>query len=428
MGVRKGYKLTDGREIPEDWDIVTLSDKCVKITKGTTPTTLGFAYVDYGIPFIKAESVSESGHILKEKVAYIDPKVHAILERSQLKTGDMLFSIAGVIGRVGTVTDSDVPANINQALALIRLQSDGNADPDYYYYCLSSQLIKEQIIDITVQAAQQNLSLGYVKNLKLPMPRGKKEQADIAVALGNADSLIDSLEALIEKKRLIKRGAMEELLTGTRRLPGFSGDWRSVYFGAIGRCLRGVSYNPDCDLLEGDSSDSVKLLRASNVQLEQVVFGEVQYVRSRRVRDEQLLRENDVLLCMANGSKNLVGKAARFAKLASDGYTFGAFMGCFRTNPDVANPLLVSHYFATSQFRHHIDLLLAGSSINNLSPRSIESFSTLLPVDPLEQSAIAQVLSDMDAEIEALEAKLEKARAIKRGMMEELLTGKIRLV
>jgi len=130
---------------------------------------------------------------------------------------------------------------------------------------------------------------------------------------------------------------------------------------------------------------------------------------------------------MANGSKALVGKAGLF--MGSDGYeyTFGAFMGCFRTNPSEANPTFVFYLFLTAQYRDYINNLLAGSSINNLRPNSIESLVFSTPPIP-EQTAIAAVLSDMDAELSALEARRDKTRALKQAMMQELLTGRTRLV
>ena len=130
---------------------------------------------------------------------------------------------------------------------------------------------------------------------------------------------------------------------------------------------------------------------------------------------------------MANGSKALVGKAGLF--VADDGYeyTFGAFMGCFRTICSKAHPAFIFHLFLTAQYRSYINNLLVGSSINNLRPSSIESLKFSTPT-LIEQTAIAAVLSDIDAEIDALEKRRAKTAALKQGMMQELLTGRTRLV
>ena len=153
----------------------------------------------------------------------------------------------------------------------------------------------------------------------------------------------------------------------------------------------------------------------------------IQFVNSARVKSEQLLKPHDVLICMANGSKALVGKAGFFNVADGHEYTFGAFMGCFRTESTVSNPAFVFYLFQTARYRDYINNLLAGSSINNLNPGSIESLEFRLP-QMSEQTAIATVLSDMDTELTALETRLAKARQIKQGMMQELLTGRIRLL
>lgn len=220
---------------------------------------------------------------------------------------------------------------------------------------------------------------------------------------------------------------MQELLTGKRRLPGFSGEWEAKRLGDVGNCLRGVTYNGDSDLWPHDTTHTKRLLRSNNVQNSAVVIDGIQFVNSARVKSEQLLKPHDVLICMANGSKALVGKAGFFNVADGHEYTFGAFMGCFRTESTVSNPAFVFYLFQTARYRDYINNLLAGSSINNLNPGSIESLEFRLP-QMSEQTAIATVLSDMDTELTALETRLAKARQIKQGMMQELLTGRIRLL
>jgi type I restriction enzyme S subunit len=187
-----------------------------------------------------------------------------------------------------------------------------------------------------------------------------------------------------------------------------------------------VSYKGDSDLSTHDTPYTKRLLRSNNVQNAVVVTDEVQFVNAARVSSHQILQPDDILICMANGSKALVGKAGIF--MLSDGheYTFGAFMGCFRTNSAEANPAFVFYLFLTARYRDYINNLLAGSSINNLRPSSIESLEFSTPPHP-EQTAIASVLSEMDGELALLEQRREKTRALKQAMMQELLTGRTRL-
>ena len=204
-------------------------------------------------------------------------------------------------------------------------------------------------------------------------------------------------------------------------------DWKEVRLGDLGMCLRGVSYKGDSDLSDGDTPTTVRLLRSNNVQNSLIQFNDVQYVNHDCVSDEQILRRDDIVICMANGSKVLVGKTGLYKDSQDARYTFGAFMGCFRSSSDRAHAIFVRYLFLTKQYQDYISNLLAGSSINNLTPKSIESLLSNLP--PLkEQEAVAEVLSVMDDELEALTAQVSKLRMVKEGMMQDLLIGKVRLV
>jgi len=253
------------------------------------------------------------------------------------------------------------------------------------------------------------------------------EQEAIAETLSDADAAIESLDALIAKKRDVKQAAMQQLLTGRTRLPGFTANWKEVRLGDLGTCIRGVSYKGDSDLSNWDTPTTVRLLRSNNVQNSLIQFNDVQYVNHECVSDAQILRRDDIVICMANGSKALVGKSGLFKGSSGFDYTFGAFMGCFRSSLDRANPLFVRYLLLTKQYQDFISNILAGSSINNLTPKSIESLCFKMP-KVKEQEAIAEALSVMDDELETLTEQVLKLRMVKEGMMQDLLTGKVRLV
>lgn len=148
---------------PKDgWIQRTLGESCEIVTKGTTPTSIGRDFASSGINFLKAESISESGKPIAEKMAFIDEVTHKLLKRSQLEDADLLVSIAGVLGRVGIVEKDVLPANTNQALAIIRLEKKSDFERDYLFYYLRSPMLEKQIGDINVQAAQANISLQNV--------------------------------------------------------------------------------------------------------------------------------------------------------------------------------------------------------------------------------------------------------------------------
>ena len=151
-------------------DTVRLGDWCEKITKGTTPTTAGYSFIDDGINFIKVETLSDSGDFIPDKLAHISCECHAALKRSQLKEGDLLFSIAGAIGRIAIVTSDVMPANTNQALAIIRLNKNAPFELSFLKQALSSSAVVAVAEKLKRGVAQINLSLKDVGNFLIPCP------------------------------------------------------------------------------------------------------------------------------------------------------------------------------------------------------------------------------------------------------------------
>jgi len=203
--------------IPEEWKVVELGRLCILITKGTTPTTYGFNFRSSGIKFLKVESIDEEGNIIENQLAFIDEITHKYLRRSQVKENDLLFSIAGAIGRVFIVNKKILPANINQALALIRLKENVNINTKFLYYFLKSKFIEKHIQKIMVQLAQSNIKLNDVSHFKIPLPP-LPEQKRIASILSQIDETIEKEQKYKEKLERIKQGLMEDLLTGKVRV------------------------------------------------------------------------------------------------------------------------------------------------------------------------------------------------------------------
>lgn len=266
------------------------------------------------------------------------------------------------------------------------------------------------------------LNRNSVHDHKVAIPP-RAEQERIAEALSDVDALLAAMTKLIEKKRAVKQGAMQQLLTGKTRLPGFKGKWVEKRLGEIGISVRGVSFKPD-QSSQSAMPNTTMLLRANNVQDNRIALEDVLYVQDGCIADSQRLKDGDILICAANGSRNLVGKAAIWKQPSAA--TFGAFMAVFRCNEGV-DSYFVGYLFQSVSYRRQLDDILTGSAINNLNAKDIEGLAFVFPV-LAEQQAIAAVLSDMDAEIAALESKRAKYESIKQGMMQELLTGKTRLV
>jgi len=176
-----------------------LRDVSKVITKGTTPTTDGFTFEDSGVNFIKIESVSPEGNFIKSKLAHISQQTHSALSRSQLEVDDVLFSIAGAMGRSAVVDSSLLPANTNQALAIIRLKTD-LISPIYLSHLLRSSQILSYVTSIKTGVAQYNLSLQQVGDIKIPLPPIAIQQ-EIVTEIENYQKVINGARAVIDNYR-----------------------------------------------------------------------------------------------------------------------------------------------------------------------------------------------------------------------------------
>lgn len=420
MEVKPGYMKTAAGVIPKEWQISSLKDACRE------PITYGIVqcgpHIRNGIPYIRVSDMDEQ-ELAVDGMLRTSSMIAGRFARSTVEEGDLVYALRGKLGEVRRVGPSVAGANLTQGTA--RLAPKESVDSGYFLWAMRSTRVVRQAEIEAKGTTFREITLSDLRRICIPLPPPQEQRA-IAESLNDVDGLLDGLDRLITKKRDLKQAAMQELLTGQTRLPSFHGEWEVKTLKHVGRCLRGVSYKGESDLSIHDTENTKRLLRSNNVQNAIVITDDVQFVNAARVSSPQILKKHDILICMANGSKALVGKAGIFSVNDSYEYTFGAFMGCFRTDISAANPGFVFYLFQTGRYRNYINNLLAGSSINNLRPSSIESLEFPFPRIP-EQTAIAEVLTDMDAELAALEERREKTRALKQAMMQELLTGRTRI-
>ena len=253
-----------------------------------------------------------------------------------------------------------------------------------------------------------SLNQGILNRLQIPFAP-LLEQRAIATALSDADAWIESLEQLIAKKRQIKQGAMQELLTGTRRLPGFSGEWEVKRLGecgevTMGQSPPGSSYNR--------TSNGIPLINGPTEFTDKYPI-KIQWT----TEPARFCKAGDLLICVR-------GSSTGRTNYADDTYAIGRGVAAIRAKAEIDTE------FMSYQVISGVSEILAaatGSTFPSVDGASFRKIEILLP-EPNEQTAIASILSDMDTEITMLEIKLTKARQIKQGMMQELLTGRIRLI
>lgn len=413
---RPRSRPTEVGAIPQDWERVTLRRISEFITKGSTPTTYGFRWETAGVLFLRSECVSPEGLDLTESM-FISPAAHAMLRRSEVRDGDLLITITGNVGRVVQLQGVGV-ANINQHIARIRISSPG-AHAGYVYHFLSQATVRKNFESITTGQAYPQISLRQVRDASVPLPQ-LPEQHGIAEALSDVDGLLGALEALIAKKRAIKQAAMQQLLTGKTRLARFSGEWERKRLGDVGYFLKG---------------SGVRRADAQSGSLACVRYGEIytthdDYIRSFHswispevAATATRLNFGDLLFAGSGETKEEIGKCVAFV-LDMEAYAGGDIVILRPTNVD---SLFLGYALNTADVARQKASLGQGDAVVHISSSALSQVSVHLP-GIREQTAIATVVSDMDAEIAALEARCDKTRAIKQGMMQQLLTGRVRLV
>jgi len=268
----------------------------------------------------------------------------------------------------------------------------------------------------------QNLNKEKVSNVNVPCPK-MAEQTAIAAVLSETDEYIDTLEKLIEKKRAVKQGAMQELLTGERRLPGFDGEWVEKRMEKIGATYSGLSGKNKNHFGVGEA----KYITFLNVLMNVVInVGICENVCIETSEIQNTVQRGDLFFNTSSETPEEVGMCAVLLDDLQNTY-LNSFCFGFRLTDKTIDGLFLSYYFNSDCGRKIMTLLAQGSTRYNLQKSNFNNIKIKLPKDTAEQTAIAEIISDMDAEIDALTAKLDKIKNIKSGMMHELLTGNIRL-
>jgi type I restriction enzyme S subunit len=410
MEVKPGYKQTEVGVIPNDWEVSPLGELS-QTSSGTTPArALHDRYYKNGaIAWVKTLDLSNTElSTTSERVTDIALKETCL---RIYPTGTVLVAMYGGFQQIGRTGLLRIPAAVNQAIAAIQPKSDELVSE----YLLGTLNFRVEYWKRVASSSRKdpNISSQDIRNFPIPYPRPPEQRA-IAEALSDADALLGVLDRLIAKKRDLKQAAMQQLLTGKKRLPGFHGEWEETTLGQIGECIIGLTYKPENVVEHG-----LLVLRSSNVQNGQLAFDDNVYV-NLRVPEHLVTRPGDILVCVRNGSRALIGKCATIDEAAA-GVTFGAFMSVYRTK----HWRFIAHAFQAHDIQRQIRDNI-GATINQITNKDMKAFRVKLPREA-EQTAVAEVLTDMDAELAALEQRREKTRALKQGMMQELLTGRTRL-
>lgn len=404
MELKTGYKQTEVGMIPSDWEVKILQSLSEKIMVGIASSAT-HAYRENGIVMFRNQNIKPN--LLDDTdILYIAPEYEAIFKNKRLKAGDLLTARTGYPG-----TTCLVPVNYEGAQSFTTLISrvrDNLVNSKYLCFYLNSekgQLFFEQN---QIGGGQKNVNAGTLKLMPIPLPPTKSEQTAIATALSDTDQYITHLEKLIAKKRNIKQGAMQELLKPKE-------GWVVKKLGEVGKIVTGSTPPTQISAYWNGSIPWVTPTDISN-------FEKNIHITEREISAEGLeilrkLPENTLLVtCIAS-----IGKNAILKKAGACNQQINAII------PNSGHDVDFLYYLIENN-RHYILSKAGITATLIISKNDFSEIEFFVPSSKDEQMSIATILSDMDSEIAALEAKLSKAQSIKQGMMQQLLTGKIRLI
>ena len=396
--VKPGYKQTEIGVIPEDWDC-TAAKHLMKIETGSRNTEHKTDIGKY--PFF----------VRSQNVEHIDT-YHYDCE-AVLTAGD----------GVGTGKVFHYYTGKFDAHQRVYVMSNFHGIAGRFFYNYFSENFGSEVSKYTAKSSVDSVRRDMIANMIIPLP-SISEQERIAEALSDVDELISSLEKLITKKKAVKQGAMQELLTGKKRLPGFAGEWDKINLAKKSKIKARIGWQ---GLTTNEYLDSgyAYLVTGTDFVNGKIDWDNCHYVAKDRFdQDKNIQIQNDDILITKDGS---LGKTALVKGLGRSA-TLNSGVFVIRPIQESYDPAFVYYILSSFVFKDFLDHLSAGSTIIHLYQKDISKFEFLMPPTIEEQAAIASILSDMDNEIEALEQKLAKTRQIKQGMMQQLLTGKIRLV
>lgn len=385
---------------------VRLSEIAELITKGTTPTTLGYNFQEDGVNFLKIECFSEDGTYIKEKTAHISEECHEKLKRSKLRTGDILFSIAGAIGRVAVVTEEMLPANTNQALAIIRVTRDDIYLP-YIKLILTSQIAKAQFERKKQGVAQLNISLKDINELEIPLPE-KSKQIECASLLEKISGIITARQKQLQKLDELVKARFVEMFGSPVSNPL---SWRKRTLKEV--CIKlndGTHFSP-----ESYETGQYKYITAKNIKLSGFDFSNITYVPEevhRPIYERCNPEMGDVLyikdgattgIAMVNTLKEEFTLLSSVALLKQDRLVInGHFLAALLNNEDM-----------------YIDIRnnMGGAAITRLTIAKLNAIKVIVP--PIEiQNKFAAFVEQTDKSKVAVQKALDEAQLLFDSLMQ----------
>ena len=412
MDIPQGYKQTEFGPIPLDWELCTFQDVLTTFSSGATPYRGIAEYYKGNVRWISSGELNYNKifdtveHISQQAVRNTNLRVH--------QPGTFLMAITGLEaeGTRGRCAFVGASATTNQSCLAINGTDRMCTEYLFWFYRMWGQYLAFKYSQGT---KQQSYTANIVKNLPIYGPKDIAEQRAIAEALNDIDGLIAALDKKIVKKRLIKQGAMQQLLTGKKRLPGFTDPWVEKKLGEIGVWVKGQSLSKN-DIIPNGKNICIHYGELFS-------YGEVitLLVSRTNCQPTTISLGNEILFPDSDVTPDGLG---RCSALLIKGVIIGSGINVLRHKP-LYDTSFVSYSININ--RSKIIDRVTGTTVKHINSKELSEIMINTPKNKEEQTAIATILTDMDKEIANLEAKRDKYRLVKSGMMQKLLTGQIRL-
>lgn len=414
MELNDGYAQSAVGLIPIDWSCQPLADFLSFISYGFTnpmPT------VADGVYMITAADIDQGKlQLASARKTSISSFEKLLTAKSKPRAKDILLTKDGSLGRLALVGDEVIC--INQSVAVLR--PNEKVEPNFLKHLLESPWYQTRMLDDAGGSTIKHIYITIVDKMPIGLPLDKEEQCAIATALSDVDALITGLEKLIAKKRDLKQAAMQQLLTGQTRLPGFSEEWEVKQLGDIGQFLKGRGVKKD-----ESQSGTLPCIRYGEIYTHHndYIKSFSSWISPQVAAMATRLKQGDLLFAGSGETKEEIGKCVAFID-DCEAYAGGDTVILRSTG---INPMFMGYYCNTAPIAAQKASKGQGDAVVHISAAALSSIALALPSLP-EQNAIATILLSMDSELSLLEARRDKTRNIKQAMMQELLTGKKRLV
>ena len=407
-----GYKKTDVGIIPEEWEIRNLGQVGVPYI-GLTYDPDSISYE--GLLVLRSSNIDDGGLLKYTDNVYVNMQVP---ERLIVHKGDLLICVRNgsrpLIGKCALIDENASGATFGAFMSIFR--ADENP---FIYFCFQSDFIKKQI-HAHLGATINQITNSSLKSFQIPWPANSNERVAITNALLDVDNLIASLDNLISKKQAIKKATMQQLLTGRTRLPGFNDEWKKCNLGRIGKFLKGNGIRRD-DLV--DSGYPCILYGELYTTYRNYILNTISRIPRSITKVALPIETGDLLFTGSGETSEEIGKCSAYIG-KEQAYAGGDIVVLRSLDYD---SVFLSHLMNHSSTVQQKSRLAQGDAVVHISAKHLSQIEIYLP--PIEeQRAITSILLDMDNEIKSLQYRRDKIKQIKQGMMQQLLTGRIRLL